>query len=172
MRRGCCTRPLPWPPSTASNWSSLRSKRSSFRQWEASPMRNITLIARREYLEQIRGRAFRLTTILVPALFAFIIGVMYLAGRSATGVKHVVIASNDAVLANDISAQLLAHSDSKSKFDVQVLTRPEDRAVLVEKVRTKAIDGFLWVETAPGKEPAAVYESQSSGDFITDAKLG
>src|ERR1035437_6698162 len=135
-------------------------------------MRNITLIARREYLEQIRGRAFRLTTILVPALFAFIIGVMYLAGRSATGVKHVVIASNDAVLANDISAQLLAHSDSKSKFDVQVLTRPEDRAVLVEKVRTKAIDGFLWVETAPGKEPAAVYESQSSGDFITDAKLG
>ncbi len=135
-------------------------------------MRNITLIARREYLEQIRGRAFRLTTVLVPALFALIIGVMYLAGRSATGVKHVVIASNDAVLANDIGAQLRAHNDAKSNVDVQAPTRPEDRAALVEKVRTKSIDGFLWIETSPGKDPIAVYESQSSGDFITDAKLG
>jgi hypothetical protein len=30
-------------------------------------MRNILLVAKREYLEQIRGRAFRMTTILVPA---------------------------------------------------------------------------------------------------------
>ena len=135
-------------------------------------MRNITLIARREYLEQIRGRAFRLTTILVPALFALIIGIMYLAGRSATGVKHIVIASNDAVLANDIRSQLMEHNDAKSSVEVQAPARPEDRAALVDKVRNKAIDGFLWIETAPGKEPTAVYESQSSGDFITDAKLG
>jgi len=135
-------------------------------------MHNITLIARREYLEQIRGRAFRLTTILVPALFAFIIGVMYFAGRSAMGVKHVVIASNDAVLANDIRTQALAHNESKSEIDLLAPVKPEDRAPLVEKVRTRAIDGFLWVETAPGREPLAVYESQSSGDFITNAKLG
>ena len=36
-------------------------------------MRNLLLVARREYLEQIRGRAFRVSTILVPALFALII---------------------------------------------------------------------------------------------------
>jgi ABC-2 type transport system permease protein len=135
-------------------------------------MHNITLIAKREYLEQIRGRAFRLTTILVPALFAFIIGVMYLAGRSATGVKHVVIASNDAVLANDIRSQAMAHNDSKSQIDLLAPVKPEDRAGLVDKVRNKVIDGFLWVEAAEGKEPTAVYESQSSGDFITNAKLG
>jgi ABC-2 type transport system permease protein len=49
--------------------------------------------------------------------------------------------------------------------------KAEDRAALVHQVSTKSIDGFLWVETAPGKAPTAVYESQSSGDFITDAKL-
>ena len=59
-------------------------------------MRNLILIARREYLEQIRGRAFKLTTILVPALFGIIIFIMYLAGRGATGAKHIVIACNDA----------------------------------------------------------------------------
>jgi ABC-2 type transport system permease protein len=36
-------------------------------------MRNTFLIAKREYLEQIRGRAFRLSTIGLPALFAVII---------------------------------------------------------------------------------------------------
>ena len=41
-------------------------------------MRNILLVAKREYLEQIRGRAFRLTTILVPAAFALIMGIGYL----------------------------------------------------------------------------------------------
>ena len=29
-------------------------------------MRNILLIAKREYLEQIRGRAFMISTVLVP----------------------------------------------------------------------------------------------------------
>ena len=88
------------------------------------------------------------------------------------GVKHVVIASNDAMLASDIRAQALSHNESKSEIDLLAPVKPEDRAELVEKVRTRAIDGFLWVETAPGKEPLAVYESQSSGDFITNAKLG
>ena len=41
-----------WRPSTASSWSSLRSKRSSSRLWEARPMRNMLLIARREYLSR------------------------------------------------------------------------------------------------------------------------
>jgi ABC-type multidrug transport system ATPase subunit len=69
-RKSSCMKPPPWPPSTASNSSSPPSKRSSSRPWEAKPMRNILLIAKREYLEQVRGRAFRLTTILVPLLFA------------------------------------------------------------------------------------------------------
>ena len=72
-RRSCCTRPRRWRPSTASSWSSLRSKRSSSRPWEARPMRNMLLIARREYLEQIRGRAFRLSTILAARCYSSVI---------------------------------------------------------------------------------------------------
>ena len=64
--------------SIASKWSSLRSKKSSSRQWEAKSMRNIWLVARREYLEQVRGRAFKMTTFGVPAIFAVLIGVGYL----------------------------------------------------------------------------------------------
>jgi ABC-2 type transport system permease protein len=135
-------------------------------------MRNILLIAKREYLEQIRGRAFRMSTIAVPALFAVIIGIIYLTGRGAGGNKHVVIASSDAVLADGVRSRLVEDKDAKSVVEVLTPAKPEDRAALVDRVRTKAIDGFLWIETPPGKEPAAVYISQSAGDFITDSKLG
>ena len=64
-------------------------------------MRNILLIARREYLEQIRGRAFRISTIGLPALFAVIVGIMLLCQpRPQAASKHMVIASTDAALAN------------------------------------------------------------------------
>ncbi len=133
-------------------------------------MHNIALIAKREYLEQIRGRAFRITTILVPALFALVIGIMYFAGRGAAGPKHVVIASNNAVLASDVRDQVKAHDD-KSQIEVVAPVAPADRAVLVSRVRDRAIDGFLWIDAAPNKAPTATYESQSSGDFITSGKL-
>lgn len=135
-------------------------------------MHNIALIARREYLEQVRGRAFRLTTILVPAAFLVIVGIMYVANRGVGGSKHLVIASSDAVLADGVRARLLNDKDAKFRVEVLAPANAEDRAALVQRVRAKAIDGFLWIETAPSKEPTALYESQSSGDMITQAQLG
>jgi ABC-2 type transport system permease protein len=135
-------------------------------------MRNLMLVARREYLEQIRGRAFKITTVLIPALFVALIAVMYLANRSASGPKHIVIASNDLGLANEVRDELLAHNGSKSQIDVQAPVAPDDRNALLDKVRTRAIDGFLWIDAPAGKIPAALYESRSSGDFITNSKLG
>lgn len=135
-------------------------------------MRNLMLVAKREYLEQIRGRAFRITTVLIPALFALIMAVMYFAGRGANSAKHVIIAANDATLAGQVRDQLLAHNDSKSTFDVVAPANASDRSDLVNKVRTKSIDGFLWIEAGSGQAPSAVYESQSAGDFITSGRLG
>jgi ABC-2 type transport system permease protein len=141
-------------------------------------MHNIFLIARREYLEQVRGKAFRMTTILVPAAFVVVFGIMYLANRNAGGPKHLVIASTDAVLADAVREQIASKKDAQAggstatnQVEVLAPVKPEDRAALVERVRTKAIDGFLWIETAPGKEPTAQYDSQSSGDMIVGAEL-
>jgi len=134
-------------------------------------MHNIALIARREYLEQIRGRAFRLSTILVPLLFGVVVGIIYLTGRTSTGAKHFVVASPDAVLADGIRARLLADKDAKADVELLAPAKPEDHATLIGRVQNKTIDGFLWVEAAPGATPTALYESQSSGDFITIARL-
>ena len=134
-------------------------------------MRNMLLIARREYLEQVRSRAFRMTTIGLPAVFAIIIGVSYLSSLGLGSNRHVAIAATDAVLANQIRNLLVDDKTAKARVDVIAPATEEQRTALVKQVQAGAIDGVLWVETPAGKTPTATYTAQSSGDFITTARL-
>ncbi|MDR3724275.1 MAG: ABC transporter permease [Terracidiphilus sp.] len=135
-------------------------------------MRNIWLVAQREYLEQVRKRAFLLSTILVPAFMGAIVFMSVWSGKNLNTSKHLVLASNDAVMASQLKNQLLSDKSNKSSFDVIAPARAEDRAALVERVKSKDLDGFLWLEGAPGKSLKATYESSSSGDVMTSEKLG
>jgi len=55
-------------------------------------MRNTYLIAKREYLERIRTRAFIVMTILIPALMggSLILPTLFI-GRRAQEAKHLVV---------------------------------------------------------------------------------
>jgi ABC-2 type transport system permease protein len=134
-------------------------------------MRNILLVARREYLEQIRGRAFRVSTILVPLLFAVVIGIAYLSGRGSGVGKHVIVAAPRASLAEAIRSEVANDKDAKATVDVVSPVSPADRAGLVDKVRSKAVDGLLWVEVSPTGATTATYTSQSSGDMVVTGRL-
>src|SRR5579863_1740565 len=134
-------------------------------------MRNIWLVARREYLEQVRGRAFKMTTFGVPAIFALIFGIAYLSNLGLGSGRHLAVASNDPILANEIKSQLLGDKDAKARVDVVAPASAADRDTLVNEVRGKQVDGFLWIETLPGQTPTATYTSSSSGDFITGGRL-
>lgn len=133
-------------------------------------MRNLLLVARREYLEQIRGRAFRVSTILVPLLFAAVIGVAVLAGRGSGVGKRIVIAAPTVDLANAVRDEMIKDKDAKTSVDVVAPATPADRAALVDKVQSKAMDGLLWIDTAGGT-PKATYTSQSSGDIVISSRL-
>ena len=134
-------------------------------------MRNIWLVARREYLEQVRGRAFKMTTFGVPALFAAIVGIGYLSSLGLGAGKHLAVAATDPLLASEIKGQLIGEKDSKSKVDIIAPATSSDRAILIDEVKKKQIEGFLWVETPAGQPITATYTSQSSGDFITGARM-
>src|SRR5436305_7635892 len=168
--KSCFTRPLRWPPFIVSNWWNRRSKRSSSRPWEARPMRNLLLVARREYLEQIRGRAFRVSTILVPLLFAIIIGIAYLSGRDSGVGKHVVIAAPSPGLADAVREEMVKDKNAKTTVDVVAPASAADRTALIQKVQSKAVDGLLWIETSGGAAKAT-YTSQSSGDIVISSRL-
>ncbi len=134
-------------------------------------MRNIWLVAKREYLEQVRGRAFKMTTFGVPAVFALLIGVGYLSSLGLGAGKHLAVAANDALLAGEIKGQILGDKDAKARVDVISPATDADRTTLIDEVRKKQLDGFLWIDTPQGQTPSATYTSQSSGDFITGGRL-
>ena len=134
-------------------------------------MRNVLLVAKREYLEQVRGRAFKMTTFGVPLIFAAILGIAFLSSRGLGSGKHVAVGSNDTLLAAEIKGQLIGDKDTKTRVDVVSPATSADRDALIQQVKTKQIEGFLWIETPPGKSATATYTSQSSGDFITGARM-
>ena len=128
-------------------------------------MHNVLLIARREYTEQIRGRAFKISTVLLPLLIAALLAASYFTGRNASAGKHMVIAADSAALANFVRDQLLEDTDARLIVDVAAPASKQDRAALQERVKNKSIDGLLSIETDSTGATAATYISQSAGDF-------
>ncbi len=134
-------------------------------------MRNMLLIAKREYLEQIRAKAFLMSTIGLPALFALILGIVYVASLGLGSKKHLVITADNQMLADEIRAQLTG--DKGGSVNVDVVTSPDTstRSALINALQHQSIDGILSVETNPQGLPTATYTSPSAGDFITGARL-
>lgn len=127
-------------------------------------MRNVWLIARREYLERVRTRSFLLMTILIPLLMgALTLGPGMLAERVSHHAEHLVVVASDRQAGDAIRAQLL-HTDQPSRdaiegkasfkrsaqtppeltVDVDTDTSAEHRAALTAKVGKKEIDGVIW----------------------------
>src|SRR5208337_2647245 len=175
-RKSCCTWPRRWPPFIALSWSSPRSKKSSLRLWEVRPMpsllpRNMLLIARREYLEQIRGRAFRLSTILVPVLILFLLGVSAVTGRKLAAHRHIAIAADNPALATDIRSDLNQEKGAGYTVDIVAPFTAQDRANLQARVANKSLDGLLVIENSSGGTPSVTYTSQSSSDLMSTSRL-
>jgi ABC-2 type transport system permease protein len=134
-------------------------------------MRNILLVARREFREQIRGRAFLLSTILLPVLFACIFGVGYLSTLTLGSGKHLAIVSDDPALAQAIKSRLQRKKDSNTTVDLYAPATAADRAKLDGELKSKSIDGLLDVESSPTGIPTVTYISPSAGDFVTGGRL-
>lgn len=143
--------------------------------------RNVLLIARREYLEKIRGRAFRLSTVLVPVLMVLLMGGSLLTTRNLGVGKHIVIAAPSPALATAVRNQLLAEKSARLTVDIDAPATEQGRADLSQQVRSKTIDGYLWIEmhgddsrnddSQNGDSLTATFVSGSASDSITAARL-
>ncbi|HTH42359.1 MAG TPA: ABC transporter permease [Terracidiphilus sp.] len=134
-------------------------------------MRNMLLIAKREYFEQIRARAFLMTTIGLPALFVVILGIGYAANLGLGGKKHLVITADNPALANEIREQLTNDNDGKLSVDVLPSSDSSMNSTLMSELQNKSINGILSIKAQSGELPVASYTSLASGDFMTGARL-
>lgn len=128
-------------------------------------MRNILLIAKREYLEQVRGRAFRFSTVLVPLLIVVLMGGNFLMARHADSGKHIAIMATNPCLAGAIRDQLLADKENSLSIDVPGPASQELRAALLDQVRNNSLDGLLTIDSNNASSPRMTYTSLSSGDM-------
>jgi ABC-2 type transport system permease protein len=131
-------------------------------------MREVLLIARREYLERVRSRAFLLMTILFPLMIGLLIGGSIFAGKLGSGVKDIAIASNDPALARAIAAEMQSEPAQGMPLEVIAPASDAQRAELNRRVEDKALDGYLWLEEKPGAgTPEVSFISRSAGDLFS-----
>jgi ABC-2 type transport system permease protein len=129
-------------------------------------MHNVYLIARREYLERIRTRAFTVMTILVPLLMLGFTVVPSLMADRPAGTKRVVIVSSDRQTADLIRQQLekarapQSERDENNKtqalpqrgmpqtprynIELDTDTSADHRAELTDRVKRRFLDGVIW----------------------------
>jgi ABC-2 type transport system permease protein len=132
-------------------------------------MRNIFLIARREYLERVRTKGFMIATILIPLLMGGGIAASILFAKHAKSSSHIVLVSNDLALVTDLQKQL--DVDTENNMLVNVIAPPSanTRPGLDRELKAKDIDAFLWItpSTARGGKPQIDYRQGSSADLAT-----
>ncbi len=132
-------------------------------------MRNVWLIARREYLERIRSKAFVITTVLVPLVIAALVTVIIISSKSEAAGKHIAIASNDQAFAQAVQARMM-HGKNKSQMrvDVYAPSTEEDKTRLEADLQQKKIEGILTLAVKAGTvQPVTKYESRDAADFVT-----
>jgi ABC-2 type transport system permease protein len=135
-------------------------------------MHSALLIAKREYLERIRSKAFRISTVLMPLLFGLIFGIGAFSASHLSGDTHIVVASNDAQLAAAVRDQLATIKNSPPHVDVQAPATEADLDALAARVEAKQIDGYLWLQVTSGdQQPKVVYATRSSTDPSGESRM-
>ncbi|HZD45816.1 MAG TPA: ABC transporter permease, partial [Acidobacteriaceae bacterium] len=131
-------------------------------------MREVLLIARREYLERVRSRAFLMMTILFPLMIGLLLGGSVFAGKLGSGVKDIAIASNDAALARAVAAEMQSEPAQGTPLEVVAPASDAQRAALNRRVEDKTLDGYLWLEQTPdAAAPEVSFISRSAGDLFS-----
>jgi ABC-2 type transport system permease protein len=131
-------------------------------------LRNTLLVAKREYLERVRSKVFRITTVLVPVGVA---AIGFLAGmgskRLDQGVRQLAIVSNQPQLAAEVQTELKENPHPPQSIEVFAPGTPADLAALNQEVEQHRIGGYLILSLESGQSRAqATWVSGSATDFV------
>ncbi len=136
-------------------------------------LHNVMLIARREYTERIRTKAFVIATVLIPTLMGGgIFGVAAIASHSKA-TAHIAIVAAQPQPAQDLKQQL-EHSDYTGM--TVDLVPPGDTASLDKQIAAKQLDGYLVITQSPHDDaashrPTFDFTPRSSADIATSGSI-
>ena len=136
-------------------------------------MRNIWLIARREYLERIHAKSFLIMTILIPILMG---GLLFGGAviNSRIGSNHIAVVTDDPQFANDLKTEL-SGKNRKAVVDVYSPTEPNLRDTLDANMQNRKIGlgGYLWVTPPTPGESRGTFEwdPKAKADIVTKSRV-
>ena len=158
--------------------------------------RNMWLVAKREYIERVKTKAFLILTILTPVLiFVLGVGPSAIMMSKSNGLRHLVVVAPDEALANAVKKNLEAPEvttvaskdpkDQKGKGETQVPDlsglkftaetstdlSEANRSALQSRIDKKKIDGFLWLDPAATSGHSIPYTAASTSDFMETNRI-
>lgn len=134
-------------------------------------MHNIWLIAKREYTERIKTKAFLIATILIPTLMGGgVFGIVGMASRSKT-TSHIAIVTGQTQPALDLKREL--QNGKVSKMTVDILPASTAHASLDQQIVSKRLDGYLVITPAveEGARPTFDFTPRSTADIATSQAI-
>jgi ABC-2 type transport system permease protein len=134
-------------------------------------MRNILLVAKREYLEQIRGRAFKISTVALPLMIAALLAFSYYMDHKAGTGKYIVIVADNAFLADQVRQQMLEDKYANYIVEVAAPATAYERDAWQQKLSSRAIDGVLAIDSTNPQKITATFTSLSAADVSAYGSL-
>ncbi|MDP9050248.1 MAG: ABC transporter permease, partial [Acidobacteriota bacterium] len=152
----------------------------------AVSMRNVWIIAHREYTERVRTRGFLITTIMIPVIMGmFAVGTVFFGSRSVSDLRIAVV-SPDTQLALDLQDELvrmrqhppdaadpnaagvkpIAPRETPHLLVDAIDPGPNTRAEMDHSLDSGDIDGYLWITpaTSLGGRPTFAFTPRFSRD--------
>jgi ABC-2 type transport system permease protein len=145
-------------------------------------LNNILVVAKREYLQRIKGKAFWLATLVLPLFLVSVTVVPSLLLSKSNPRQRVVVIDSTGQVAGELQKVLAAPRSEKggsirpaASFDLTVETPKTDRAVqredLDRRVRTGAIDAWIWVDAQGLGGDSVEYHAKNVANFVTQEVL-
>src|SRR5438309_5794354 len=132
-------------------------------------MRKVWLIARREYLDKVRTKAFLFTTILFPALI-LALGILpgKLISQKKGGTRHIVVVTSTQAAGEQVRQRLNEHNNSGLKFAAEISTDTSEsnKDALRKRLEANEIEGYLWADDASISSGKAQYVGHETSDFM------
>ena len=142
----------------------------------ANGLKNVALVARREYLERVRAKSFIVMTVLIPLLMGGALGAMYLMNRNLGSAQHLAVITDQPAFAADLQTELAgSHGLNKPVVDAYPLHQAGIRERLDGELKAKDshLDGYL-VEvpgTGTAARPSFEWVPRVQSDVITRSRV-
>jgi len=152
-------------------------------------LKNVWLVAKREYLERVKTKAFIILTVLTPVLIAaFGVGPSALMMSKSKGDRHIVVVSANEELAANVKRNLetgatAADTNNEAREQADTLSglrffvnasadlSEENRKDLQAQIDTKQIHGFVWLDDKSIADHQFTYTAASTTDFLETGRI-